>query len=248
MGRSVAWPITAGRSRFSKGESCDESTNSTGATCFILAILAGAGAALLGAGSPPVLPTYDNAASNALIVHEWGTFLGMSGSDGASLDGMYHEEHALPAFVHSRGRDQLRLPSALIKGETPVIYFYTKEPQRVQVGVGFPRGVWTQWYPQASSIAPTVAQSAEKPDRLNGGQIYWQAEVIPHGNSVERSRCQRRRATRCGTTLARSTLPRSKPGTAPRIHPSQSLRSSCFTADWARLVCRSDWTRETTER
>ncbi len=24
-----------------------------------------------------------------LIVHEWGTFLGMSGSDGASLDGMY---------------------------------------------------------------------------------------------------------------------------------------------------------------
>ena len=31
-----------------------------------------------------------------MVIHEWGTFLGMSGSDGSSLDGMYHEEHALP--------------------------------------------------------------------------------------------------------------------------------------------------------
>src|SRR5439155_14093472 len=30
-----------------------------------------------------------------LVVHEWGTFLSMSGSDGVALDGMYHEEHAL---------------------------------------------------------------------------------------------------------------------------------------------------------
>ena len=40
-----------------------------------------------------------------LVVHEWGTFLAMQGSDGVTLDGMYHEEHALPAFVHSRSRD-----------------------------------------------------------------------------------------------------------------------------------------------
>ena len=31
------------------------------------------------------------------VVHEWGTFLAMNGSNGISLDGMYHEEHALPA-------------------------------------------------------------------------------------------------------------------------------------------------------
>ena len=46
-----------------------------------------------------------------LIVHEWGTFLSMQGSDGMSLEGMYHEEHALPEFVHARSRDGLRLPS-----------------------------------------------------------------------------------------------------------------------------------------
>src|ERR1044071_3071238 len=80
---------------------------------------------------------------NDLVVHEWGTFLSMSGSDGVALDGMYHEEHALPAFVHSRTRDQLHLHSASLKGETPVIYFYTDHEQKVGVTVHFPKGVWT---------------------------------------------------------------------------------------------------------
>ena len=84
-----------------------------------------------------------------MVVHEWGTFLAMNGSDGISLDGMYHEEHALPSFVHARSKDRLRLPMSLIKGETPVIYFYTGQPARVQVDVDFPTGLWTQWYPQA---------------------------------------------------------------------------------------------------
>src|SRR6266851_10471280 len=75
--------------------------------------------------------------SGGLIVHEWGTFLAMNGSDGVSLDGMYHEEHALPAFVHARSRDQLHVPSAILKGETPVIYFYTGHPQKVRVEVRF---------------------------------------------------------------------------------------------------------------
>ena len=75
-----------------------------------------------------------------LVVHEWGTFLGMSSADGTALDGMYHEEHALPAFVHGRSKDQLKLPQMFLKGETPVIYFYTKEKQNVRVGVGFPQG------------------------------------------------------------------------------------------------------------
>src|SRR5262245_10724332 len=97
-----------------------------------------------GAGSPE--PPSD------LIVHEWGTFLAMSGSDGVSLDGLYHEEHALPGFVHARGRDQLRLPRVHLKGETPVIYFYTDRPQQVAVDVRFPQGIWTQWYPQATLV------------------------------------------------------------------------------------------------
>jgi hypothetical protein len=150
-----------------------------GAFCFGLAILVGSGTAMTSAGSPPVPSSQGKVGPADLIVHEWGTFLGMNGSDGTSLDGMYHEEHALPAFVHSRSRDQLRIPFAFLKGETPVIYFYTNERQRVSLTVGFPRGVWTQWYPQATLVSPTLVQSAETPDRLSGGRIYWQAEVIP---------------------------------------------------------------------
>lgn len=121
---------------------------------------------------------------NDLVVHEWGTFLAMQGSDGVSLDGMYHEEHALPNFVHSRGRDQLRIRSIRMKGETPVIYFYTKKPQAVAVSVGFPAGIWTQWYPQANFVAPGLATlgSALEP---RGGRISWGVEVLPVGAGMK---------------------------------------------------------------
>ena len=131
--------------------------------------------------SPPPEPPPD------LVIHEWGTFLGMSGSDGSSLDGMYHEEHALPAFVHSRSRDQLRLPGSLIKGETPVIYFYTDRPQSVRIGVRFPSGVWTQWYPQAVRVDPLLVHDAESPDRPRNGLICWHADILP-SSQVEHRR------------------------------------------------------------
>jgi hypothetical protein len=114
-----------------------------------------------------------------LVVHEWGTFLGMSSSDGTALDGMYHEEHALPAFVHGRSRDQLKIPQMFLKGETPVIYFYAKEKQKVTVGVGFPTGIWTQWYPQAAMVLPDLARQAERAGEKSGGRICWFAEVVP---------------------------------------------------------------------
>lgn len=115
---------------------------------------------------------------NGLVVHEWGTFLAMNGSDGVSLDGMYHEEHALPGFVHSRSRDQLRLPTALMKGETPVIYFYSPQPARVHVNVGFPTGIWTQWYPQASMVRPGLIQMGSPP-QMSNGRIVWSVDVVP---------------------------------------------------------------------
>jgi hypothetical protein len=113
-----------------------------------------------------------------LVVHEWGTFLAMNDSDGVSLDGMYHEEHALPAFVHARSKDQLRLRSAVIKGETPVIYFYAQNSMRLRVRVGFPRGAWTQWYPQADLVGPSVA-SIGTPLSVRNGHITWTVDVVP---------------------------------------------------------------------
>jgi hypothetical protein len=115
------------------------------------------------------------------VVHEWGTFLAMSGSDGVTLEGMYHEEHALPSFVHSRSRDQLRIPSVILKGETPVIYFYTDRLQKVRVDVRFPTGLWTQWYPQAQVVSPGFSQ-ARSPVAARDGRIRWCAQIIPAGS------------------------------------------------------------------
>src|SRR5262245_58849308 len=114
------------------------------------------GFAIAAAAAVCLVPIHAQTSDEAtdLIVHEWGTFLAMQGSDGVALEGMYHEEHALPDFVHSRGRDQLHISSARMKGETPVVYFYTKNRQNVSLHVGFPDGIWTQWYPQASYAAP----------------------------------------------------------------------------------------------
>jgi hypothetical protein len=113
-----------------------------------------------------------------MVVHEWGTFLAMNGSDGVGLEGMYHEEHSLPGFVHARSRDQLRLPSVSLKGETPVIYFYTDRAQEARIDVKFPKGIWTQWYPQAQIVAPAITQSPS-PSQLIDGRIRWRAEIIP---------------------------------------------------------------------
>jgi hypothetical protein len=137
---------------------------------------------LLGAAGLGLALAASSGASGDLVVHEWGTFLAMSGSDGLILEGMYHEEHALPSFVHARSRDQLRLPSVVLKGETPVIYFYTERPQKVRLDVRFPQGLWTQWYPQAQIVGPQLAQTATPPE-LRDGRITWCAEVIPAGSS-----------------------------------------------------------------
>src|SRR5688500_3534809 len=38
------------------------------------------------------------------VVHEWGTFTSMQGSDGVVLEGLTREEEALPSFVYSRAK------------------------------------------------------------------------------------------------------------------------------------------------
>jgi hypothetical protein len=145
------------------------------------AVLVGLALLLVGGTSIGLATLYaraDEPKTSDMVVHEWGTFLAMNGSDGVGLEGMYHEEHSLPGFVHARSRDQLRLPSVSIKGETPVIYFYTDRAQKARIDVRFPKGIWTQWYPQAQIVGPQFTQSPN-PTELKDGRIRWCAEIIP---------------------------------------------------------------------
>src|SRR4030095_12320626 len=54
--------------------------------------------------------------ASPLIVHEWGTFTSMYGSDGLVLEGLQHEEEKLPAFVYGRNTES---PGAAPSGCVP---------------------------------------------------------------------------------------------------------------------------------
>jgi hypothetical protein len=84
------------------------------------------------------------------VVHEWGTFSTFSGSNGAYLK-FYPNDNDLPEFVYRRHRDvKGGLPDAFVSLETPVMYFYSDRDRNVSVHVDFPKGLMTDWYPQAS--------------------------------------------------------------------------------------------------
>src|SRR5262249_13206885 len=110
-----------------------------------------------------------------LVVHEWGTFLQVQGSDGVALGGMVASEEPLPPFVVQRGLESYQRTLIMTKMETPVTYFYTDRPQRVQVRVDMPKGGLTHWYPMVRHFS----NPAEKPGP-KGTYLQWQnVDLIP---------------------------------------------------------------------
>lgn len=147
---------------------------------------------LLRASVPSLLAVAAAAQAPAdYTAHEWGTFTSMVGRDGFALDGLQHEEAALPAFVHDllsvreSGRDDgQKLPASHVtqKMETPVIYFHTEQPVRVQARVWFQQGLMSQFYPLPSSITPTldVARGGRIDMRtIDGSMLTWDVDLIP---------------------------------------------------------------------
>jgi len=107
--------------------------------------------------------------NKGFVAHEWGTFTSVQGADGVLLDWKPLESSKLPGFVYDWKKPGLNRaainPFAGSKGrlvtlqrmETPVIYFYSEERQKVEVSVSFPKGLITEWYPQADQIGPSTA-------------------------------------------------------------------------------------------
>ena len=97
---------------------------------------------------------------NRLVVHEWGTFTSIAGKDGVALEWRPLNGSAdLPKFVHTMqdGRGLRHGPTkadltALVRMETPVLYFYANQEMNISAAVNFPKGRITEWYPQARSI------------------------------------------------------------------------------------------------
>jgi len=108
-------------------------------------------------------------ARSDLVVHEWGTFTSVAGRDGVAvewrpLDGATDLPgfvYAMEGFASGKGLRNGRVCvkcnlEALVRMETPVIYFYSDHPSTVSVRVDFPEGKITEWYPQARGAYDNV--------------------------------------------------------------------------------------------
>jgi hypothetical protein len=150
---------------------------------------------LLAALSSPATRAADAPDDGGFVVHEWGTFTCVQGEDGAVLDGLQHEEEALPAFVYDRrkvrecplravGWKGLEVPVEHVteKMETPVLYFHTRTPRRVRVRVDLQQGLLTQWYPVCDRLGPPEGAPADGPLDLaavDRSFLSWDVDLLP---------------------------------------------------------------------
>ena len=130
-------------------------------------------------------------------VHEWGTFTSLQGGDGKLLSWRPLQTSELPGFVYNWNRPGMGRSSATVpvgikssmvtlqRLETPVIYFYSGEKMKVDISVGFPKGLITEWYPQASQIGPaTIFDTNTAPAAaLRDSRAVWKdLEITPASN------------------------------------------------------------------
>lgn len=127
------------------------------------------------------------------VVHEWGTLTTLQGSEGLGLEGLQHEDEVVPAFVHRNVSTQ---PSPLehfgvlsrnvdvsgvrTKMETPVVYFYSDRPMRVELEVDFTGGLMTHWYPRHASASPEVTEPGPHDlSSLERSTLAWDLDLVP---------------------------------------------------------------------
>jgi len=125
-----------------------------------------------------------------VTVHEWGTFTtiadGAGGSEPWSPLGGVSD---LPCFVmHLNKLEYKTMPSGpvapvtqmvTVRMETPVLYFYSPRKTTVSVGVDFPKGLITEWYPHASRVSPGPQLNLPP---VRNGHIEWDALEIAPGD------------------------------------------------------------------
>jgi hypothetical protein len=134
-----------------------------------------------------------------LVVHEWGTFTSVVGSDGKMLSGLELEEEKVPNFVHSftgfapwnKGWNR-PVAGVTVKMETPVLYFYSAEQLQVRVEVGFNGGSISQWYPERHSgetLPPAPVRFSQNGQPIGAppvldfaagyrGRALWEVDVL----------------------------------------------------------------------
>jgi hypothetical protein len=129
--------------------------------------------------------------SEHFTAHEWGTFTSVQGADGVQIQWNPLVRTDLPSFVYdlsklaAGGCGDCDFPekaalSALIRMETPVIYFYSPTAREVSVRVEFPEGRLTEWYPRASRVGPRLTVADPPSPDAHRSFIEWKdVRVLP---------------------------------------------------------------------
>jgi hypothetical protein len=133
--------------------------------------------------SPPNTPA--TTPDQGLVVHEWGTFTSVQGTNGVPLEGLHHEEERLPDFVHGRQPNctsnkclDFTPEGVTQKMETPVLYFYSNENPTLTVTVDFPQGILSEWYPDMSAVEPPLMQGMNPNVDVANGSMTWTIDLI----------------------------------------------------------------------
>src|SRR5262249_2960164 len=94
------------------------------------------------------------------VAHEWGTFTSVLTADGkAQLWDPLSGPSELPSFVYRSSEASRCFKSgtlALVRMETPVVYFYSDRKMSASVNVDFPKGCITEWYPLARATGQNI--------------------------------------------------------------------------------------------
>jgi hypothetical protein len=123
--------------------------------------------------------------SRDLSVHEWGTFTSVAGPAGQAVEWTpFSGPSDLPCFVTILNPTSIKVGSkgylpmikATVRMETPVIYFYSGREQTVNVGVRFPHGLITEWYPQGHVPPVPFGTSLGK---MTGGITWNDVRISP---------------------------------------------------------------------
>lgn len=147
-----------------------------------------------GAPAPIAAPEFIPDTPAPFVVHEWGTFTSVQGPDGRTYGRMYEEDEPLPGFVHrfqpsassrpTKGFDPVSafdvLAGVTQRLETPVLYFYGEPREGVRVSVGFPEGIVSEWYPDASAYYPRQDDFR----RVSGGSMTWTFDLLDRAARV----------------------------------------------------------------
>src|SRR5262245_58397702 len=130
------------------------------------------------------------------VAHEWGTFTSVQAADGVQMPWNPLRAAELPDFVYSltwpEGKNVARRNDlggkagffALQRMETPVIYFYAEAPQTVNVSVNFPKGLVTEWYPQATRANRFGEQEVMRRQAMRGGVDWQNVNILPETDQM----------------------------------------------------------------